>query len=83
MRIITKRILLEVFALSILLNECYKTVPLIFKETIGVLSAFELTVMVFRMGPTRLVSYFTWISPLSPGAMGASGFLGMVHPQEE
>lgn len=37
----------------------YKIVPLIFKETMGVLSAFEFTVMVFRMGPTRLVSYFT------------------------
>ena len=57
--------------------------PLIFNETMGVPSAFELTVMVFLIGPTRLVSYLTCISPFSPGAIGASGFLGIVQPQEE
>ena len=58
------------------------TSPLILRATIGT-EALEATVMVFRMGPTRLVSYFTSIISDASGAMGASGFLGMVQPQEE
>lgn len=38
---------------------------------------------VLRIGPTLLVSYFTSILPVAPGAMGASGFLGIVQPQLE
>jgi len=56
------------------------TVPLIFKATVWV-SAFEVTVIVFRIGLTRFVSYFTSISPFSPGKIGSVGFLGTVHPQ--
>ena len=56
------------------------TVPLIFKATVG-LSALEVTVIVFRIGFTLLVSYLTSISPFSPGKIGAVGFLGTVHPQ--
>ena len=49
----------------------------------GVSVEFEFTVMVLRIGPNLLVSYLTCISPVSPGAIGASGFLGIVQPQEE
>ena len=56
------------------------TVPLIFNATVG-LFAFEVTVIVFRIGLTLFVSYFTSISPLSPGKIGAVGFFGTVHPQ--
>ena len=58
------------------------TSPLIFRATIGT-EALEATVMVFRMGPIRSVSYFTSMISDAPGAMGASGFFGMVQPQEE
>ena len=58
------------------------TSPLILRATIGT-EALEATVMVFRMGPTRSVSYFTSMISDAPGAMGASGFFGMVQPQEE
>ena len=34
------------------------TSPLIFRTFVGV-SAFDITVIAFRMGPTRFVSYFT------------------------
>src|SRR5690606_39001502 len=56
------------------------TFPLILRTLVGV-SALEVTVMAFLMGPTLLVSYFTSICPVFPGCMGASGFLGMVQPQ--
>src|SRR5690606_36916091 len=56
------------------------TFPLIFRTLVGV-SALEITVMAFLMGPTLLVSYFTSICPFFPGCMGCSGFLGMVQPQ--
>src|SRR5690606_26460359 len=63
-----------------LLSLLSTTSPLIFKATVGV-SALEITVIVFLMGITRLVSYLTSICPTSPGIMGPSGFLGMVQPQ--
>ena len=47
------------------------------------LEALEATVMVFRMGPMRSVSYFTSMTSDAPGVMGVSGLLAMVHPQEE
>ena len=37
--------------------------------------------MVFLKGATRFVSYFTSITPFSPGMIGPSGFFGMVQPQ--
>ena len=50
------------------------TVPLIFKATVGV-SALEVTVIVFRIGFTILVSYLTSISPLSPAFQKAQSVL--------
>ena len=47
------------------------------------MSALETTVMVFLIGLTSCVSYFTSISPFSPGRIGFSGFLGIVQPQVE
>ena len=45
------------------------TKPLIFKATVGV-SALDVTVIVFLIGFTLLVSYFTSIFPVSPGKIG-------------
>ena len=59
------------------------TKPLIFKATVGESTALDITVIVFLIGLTRLVSYLTSISPTFPGKIGASGFLGIVHPQLE
>ena len=55
--------------------------PLILITIVGV-SALEVTVMAFLKGPAGLlVSYLTSICPVSPGAIGSSGFLGIVQPQ--
>ena len=43
--------------------------------------AFETIVTVLENPPILLVSYLTFISPLSPGKIGLSGFVGTVHPQ--
>src|SRR5690606_36192709 len=68
------------FTITLLESSLGKTLPLICKVTIGVSTALEVIVMVLRIGPTRLVSYFTTISSLSPGAIGPSGFEEVVHP---
>jgi len=49
----------------------------------GLVLALEVTVIVLLMGPTRLVSYFTSIFPLAPGATGWFVQEGTVQPQEE
>ena len=49
------------------------TKPLILRATVGV-SALDITVIVFLIGFTLLVSYFTSISPVFPGKIGAAGF---------
>ena len=58
------------------------TKPLIFKAIVGV-SALESTVIVFLIGFTLFVSYFTSITPVFPGNIGSFGFLGIVQPQVE
>ena len=55
------------------------TCPVIFKITFG-FEAFEVTLIDFLIKPTLLVSYLTWILSDSPGNIGFSGFLGIVHP---
>ena len=52
---------------------------MIFKITFG-LDALEVTLIDFLIKPTLFVSYFTWILSDSPGKIGFSGFLGIVHP---
>ena len=44
--------------------------------------AFDSTVIVLRIGPVAIL-YFTSIFPFFPGRIGASGFVGTVHPQVE
>merc|ERR1712129_71607 len=56
------------------------TKPFIFKATVGV-SALDVTVIVFLIGFTLFVSYFTSIFPVAPGKIGPLGFLGTVQPQ--
>ena len=59
------------------------TDPSIFNKTVGVMFEFDLTVIVFLIGPILFVSYLTWISPSSPGRIGFCGFFGIVQPHEE
>ena len=47
----------------------FLTVPFILRTFVGV-SALEVTVMAFLIGPTLLVSYFTSIFPVFPGIIG-------------
>ena len=54
---------------------------MIFKAIIAALATLVLMVIVFLNTPRRFVSYLTCISPFSPGAIGALGFFGIVHPQ--
>ena len=44
--------------------------------------AFEITVIVFLKTPTLSVAYFTLMSLVSPGKIGALEYAGTVHPQE-
>ena len=48
---------------------------------VGFDAALEVTVIDFLINPTLFVSYFTCIFSDSPGKIGFSGFLGIVHPQ--
>ena len=59
----------------------FSTVPLIVITT-GELEPFEVTVTVFVKGPTRVVLYFTFITPLPLLAIGSFGQSGTVQPQE-
>ena len=56
--------------------------PLILITFVGVLTAFEVIVTDLLMAPGRLVSYFTEISAVAPGAIGSFGQDGTVHPQD-
>ena len=69
------------FSFSITLAvEGFSTNPLILTTFLASV-ALEIIVTVLEKPPVLLVSYFTLISPFSPGKIGFSGFVGTVHPQ--
>ena len=55
---------------------------MILRTLVGVLIALEVIVTLLLIGPGLLVSYFTLIEPLAPGAIGSFGQVGTVHPQD-
>ena len=59
-----------------------KTFPFIRIIFVGVLVALDVIVTDLLIGPTRLVSYLTFISCVPPGAIGALSHCGTVHPHE-
>src|SRR5690606_20583470 len=73
---------LLLFLSRTLLSLVSTTSPFIFKATVGV-SALEITVMVFLIGLTLLVSYLTSMVPEAFGITGSLVQLGTVHPQLE
>ena len=71
----------ELFTGAPLLGAC-PTSPLILRTLVGVLIALDVIVTLLLIGPGLLVSYFTLILALAPGAIGSLGQVGTVQPQD-
>ena len=61
---------------------CGSTFPLIRTTFVGSFTALEVIVTLLLIAPGRLVSYFTVIVPVLPGAIGSFGHEGTVHPHD-